>query len=468
MISQGCKFSLTLGSNIVLARLLTPQDYGLIGMVTVVTGFVGLFKDLGLSMATVQKEEITHEQVSTLFWVNIALSLVTMLVAAALAPIIASFYNEPRLIWITLTLSAGFIISGAGVQHGALLNRQMRFTSLVIIDLLSTTGSLIITVIVAWNGAQYWSLVWLPLSSAMIGTVGTWIACSWRPSLPKLHSGVRSMLVFGGNLTGFSIVNYFARNADNLLIGRFWGAQQLGFYTKAYQLLVLPIQQINGPIAAVAVPALSRLQSDPRQFRHYYLKALSFVTFLTVPIAAFLMLMSEDIIILLLGSQWRAASVLFQVLSISAIVQPICNTSGWLYISTGKTKQMFKWGLFASLFVVISFLVGLPYGAQGVATCYTVVMLLQALPCMYYATRGSSITMLDVWSAVNEPLIAALISSLVSFGVKTKIDSNLERWETVIICFCISTTLYLIITFYLFRKKDFYLSFLNSFKQPRA
>lgn len=467
MVAQIAKFGLTLVSNVVLARLLTPQDYGLVGMVTAVTGFVTLFKDLGLSMATVQKEEINHEQVSTLFWVNVGLSVLTALITAAIAPAIAEFYNEPRLIWITLALTSGFIISGLSVQHSALLNRQMQYKVLMFNDVFATVLSIVAAIVAAFYGLGYWALVIMPLVGGVIGTVGLWIACSWRPGFPARLMGVRSMLVFGGHLTAFSTINYFARNLDNVLIGRSWGAQQLGLYAKAYQLLLLPLNQINAPITGVAIPSLSRLQQEPEKFRHYYLKALSIVAFLTMPTITFMIVAAEEIIGTLLGSQWQDAVAIFRLLSISAIVQPICNTTGWLYISTGNTQRMFKWGLFSSSLVVASFFIGLPYQAYGVALSYTVAMLLQAAPCIYYATRGTSITIFDVLKAVKQVFISSIISSSIVCAIKIAISSSIPMWICLIIYSLVMIAVYVLLMFYIFGQKDFYLSFLREFKKPK-
>ncbi|MBD2166675.1 lipopolysaccharide biosynthesis protein [Calothrix membranacea FACHB-236] len=467
MVAQIAKFGLTLVSNVVLARLLTPQDYGLVGMVTAVTGFVTLFKDLGLSMATVQKEEINHEQVSTLFWVNVGLSVVTALITVAITPAIAEFYHEPRLIWITLVLASGFIISGLGVQHSALLNRQMQYKVLMFNDVLATFLSIVAAIIAAFYGLGYWALVIMPLVSGVISTVGLWIACAWRPGLTARLVGVGSMLAFGGHLTAFSTVNYFARNLDNVLIGRSWGAQQLGLYAKAYQLLLLPLNQINAPITRVAIPSLSRLQQEPEKFRYYYLKALSIVAFLTMPTITFMIVAAEEIIGTLLGSQWQGAVAIFRLLSISALVQPICNTTGWLFISRGKTQQMFKWGLFSSSLIVASFFIGLPFQAYGVALSYTIAMFLQAAPCIYYATRGTSISFFDVLKAVKQIFISSVISSALLCAIKIAIISSIPMWIGLIIYALVMSLVYVLLMFYIFRQKDLYLGVLREFKKQK-
>ncbi|MCG6135958.1 MAG: lipopolysaccharide biosynthesis protein [Nostoc sp. LLA-1] len=423
MFAQVFKFGLNLVSNVVLARLLTPPDYGLVGMVTAVTGFVTIFRDLGLSMATVQKEEINHQQVSTLFWVNILISIVTTIITVAIAPVIAQFYSEPRLTWITIALAGGFIISGLGVQHQALLNRQMQYKVLMTRDVISMLAGIVSAIVAAWYGLGYWALVILPLVTAFVGTAGLWMACNWRPGLPARKAGVRSMLVFGSNLTGFNMVNYFARNLDNVMIGRVWGAQQLGLYAKAYQLLLLPLQQINAPVTAVAIPTLSRLVDSPERYRQAYLRILEKLTILTTPLIVFLIATSDWIILLLLGEQWSEASPIFSLLGIIALTQPVSSTTGWLFITQGRTNHMFQWGVVGSTLSVVSIIAGLPWGATGVAASYSISGLLIRTPILFwYVGRAGSVKAIDIYRTMAPSTIASLCSLLVIVAVRQYIE----------------------------------------------
>jgi len=409
MVAQGMRFFLQMGSTVVLARLLTPQDFGLIAMVTAVTGFVVMFKDMGLSMATVQKDEINHGQISTLFWINVVLSLGVMLVIAALAPAIAWFYGEPRLTWITLALGGAFIFGGLTIQHQALLRRNMHFGTLALIGIISMLAGIVAAIIAAWYGAGYWALVIMQLTGAITGAIAVWVACGWRPGLPVRRSGVREMLAFGGNLTGFNVLNYFARNADNLLIGKFWGSGQLGLYSKAYGLLTLPIRQIKGPIAAVAIPALSRLQNEPDQYRRYYYRAMSTIAFITMPLVAMLAALSHEIITIVLGKQWTDSAIIFKVFAFAAFCQPIWSSVGWIYTSLGQTKRLMRWGLVMVPLIVLSFVIGLPWGALGVATSYTVCFLcLIMVPSFWYAFRYSPINLTGLFSSIRCPLVLGL------------------------------------------------------------
>lgn len=411
--AQACKFLLQTGSTIFLARLLTPQDYGLVGMVTAITGLIGLFKDLGLSMATVQKAEINHSQVNTLFWVNVAVSLILAALTALLAPLIAGFYQEPRLVGITLALAIGFIFGGLTVQHQALLNRQMRFKSLAVIDVTAMTVSIGVALIAVSLGAGYWALVLMQLALGISKFVGDWIACSWRPTLPRWDASTHGMLAFGSNLTGFNLINYVARNLDNVLIGRFWGAQELGLYAKAYQLLMLPLTQINAPIGAVAVPSLSRLVDSPERYRRAYLRILEKLTIITMPMIAFTIVCADWLITLLLGEQWVEASRIFAWLSFSALTQPVSYTTGWLFITQNRTQHMFQWGLVGGGLSVLAILIGLPWGATGVAAVYAISGLLIRTPILFwFAGRTGPVKIRDFYHTMAPAATASICAVL--------------------------------------------------------
>ena len=412
MAAQGAKFFLRMGSTVVLARLLTPADYGLIAMVAVVTNFVMMFKDMGLSMATVQKAEIDHHQISTLFWINVVISLVIMMIMAALAPIVAWFYGEPELTLITLSLAGTFIFSGLTIQHQALLRRHMRFGKLAVIEVAAMLNGVVAAIISAWYGAGYWALVIMQLVMAVSITIGVWFACDWRPGLPKRGTGVRRMLAFGRNITSFNLINYFARNSDKILVGRFCGSGILGLYSKAYNLLMLPISQICGPLTSVAVPALSRIQDDPKRYTSYYTKLILLISFISMPLMVFLAICSKSIIHVLLGKQWLGMSSIFQILAITAFIQPVSTTVGLVLLSLGQSGRFLRFGIFNSFVVVTSFAVGLRWGAIGVASAYAVANYLILFPTLWYCFRMTPISIAIFLKAIARPIMASFIMAL--------------------------------------------------------
>lgn len=382
--SEVIKQAFWLVSTVVLARLLSPSDNGLIAMAVVLTGFINMFTDLGLSAATIQRAQINHQQASTLFWINVATSIGLALITAASAPLVAAFYGDPRLLPITLVLATGFVLGGLTVQHKALLKRQMRFNILIRIDIASAAFSTMMGIAAAFAGFGYWSLVVIKLSGAPIEIIATYLAVRWRPGRPVWGDSVRSLVVFGGNLTGYRIVNYLVRNVDNLLIGRFYGPLQLGLYAKAYALLLLPLQRINVPVGSVAIPTLSRLVDQPERYRQAYINIQSKVCLATMPLVAFMVATSDWLVLVLLGPQWVDAGTIFAWLGVSGLIEPFAFTTIWLFLTQNRTRQQFYWGLISSSLMISSMLVGLPWGPVGVAMSYGIVSLCIRMPILFW------------------------------------------------------------------------------------
>lgn len=445
--AQGVKLCLQITSLAVLSRLLKPEDFGLIAMVTAITIFIGMFKDMGLAVATVQAPTIDQYQVSTLYLINVSVSVLLTFITVAASPLVAWFYGEPRLVAVTACLALGFTVSGLSVQHFALLRRTMNFRKIAIIEVASVLAGFVVGIGSATAGLGYWSLVTSQLVTLVVSTCGAWFAFPWKPTMPGSWRTVRSLVRFGGNLTAFELVNYFNRNLDNLLIGKFWGAVELGFYARAYNILMLPLSQINAPLGAVTVPALSAVASDPARFRSYYLRALSIVTLITAPLAALLAVQSEEIIRLVLGPEWSPSVTIFRYLALSILVQPICNTSGWLYTATGRSDLLLKWGGIGSVFIVLSFFVGLPFGSSGVALCYSVVMLLWTLPCMYVATRHTAITLGDVLNTVKMPLFSSFFAAVAAFVMQQTLCAGVATPLRLGVCSAVFLTVYLLCVF---------------------
>jgi O-antigen/teichoic acid export membrane protein len=398
MSAQGAKFFLNLVSTMILARLLTPRDFGLVAMVTTVTGFLGVFKDAGLSIATVQRERITHAQVSNLFWVNVAVSALSSLIVAAAAPVIARFYHNPRLIGVTLLLSATFVISGSTVQHQALLKRQMRFKALALIEVGSMVVGVFVGVLMAALGYGYWSLVWSSLSMEIAGLLLTWWASRWRPQLPTRRSGIGPLLSFGAYRTAGDFLTSLARGSDILLIGRFYGAVSVGLYSRASILLIRPLEQFLSPINAVFVPALSRLQSQPERYRSTFLRVYEAIALTGFFFAGLLLALARPLTLVLLGPKWEQAAVIFGGFTVAALCIPLANASTWLFTSQGRGRDMLIAQSINSCAMVFSFVAGLPYGPVGVAIAFSVSSLVIRVPILYFMVgRRGPVRTSDLW-----------------------------------------------------------------------
>jgi O-antigen/teichoic acid export membrane protein len=414
--TQGIKFLLTMASTAVLARLLTPADFGLIAMVATFTGFVGLFKDLGLSMATVQQAQVTHAQVSTLFWINVVLSAVLAGAGMCLAPVVAWLYGEPQLVWVTCAVSSTFLLGGMTAQHLALLRRQMRFGKLAVIDLLSIVLGSTTAILFALRGGQYWSLVAMIVVQAFVSCAGAWFMSGWKPGLPRRQSGVRPMLKFGGNLAGFNVLNYFTRNFDNVLVGAVLGAGAVGIYSRAYNLLLMPIRQLNGPLSAVAMPALSRLQDRPEEYRRFYLKAVSLIGFLSMPFVGFCAATTKDLVFVVLGPQWADAVRVFQCLTPAAFIGALNVAPGWLCGSLGHTERQLHWAIVSAPISIIAFVVGIVCGGVvGVAIAFSATWPILLVAFMAYACKGSPVSLKDIRNATWRPAVATIMASVITW-----------------------------------------------------
>jgi PST family polysaccharide transporter len=428
IFSHGCKFAVAILATAVLARLLTPDDYGLIAMVAVVTNFVSMFKDLGLALATVQKPEISLVEVSTLFWVNISLSIGLCLILVSLSPVVAWFYGEPRVTKITAVTALGLVLGGLSLQHEALLKRQMRFFVLSIIAFISMTVGYVVGIVMATRGFGYWSLVFNQMALLGANTAGVWLACRWVPTRPTRYSDVKSMLAFGGNVTGYAAVNYFARNADHLFIGRVAGPQQLGFYAKATQILGLPTDQLSEPINSVAIPALSRLAQDPDRYREAYRRIVEKVLMFTMPAIALMMSTSDWLVQIMLGPQWGGASRILVLLGLAFLFQPLVNTGGWVLLTQGRTREMFHWSLVSAPFSILSIVIGLPWGAVGVAASYSLARLLVINPLMFwFIGRAGPVRTSDFYRLMAPYTAASLVVALscVMFRLLLQIENPL-------------------------------------------
>jgi O-antigen/teichoic acid export membrane protein len=398
MSAQGAKFVLNLVSTIVLARLLTPRDFGLVAMVTTVTSFLRVFKDAGLSIATVQREKVTHAQVSNLFWINVAISGLCTVAVVGLAPLVARFYHNPRITNIALALSVTFLISGLTVQHQALLKRQMRFKALALIEVGSMAVSVIVAVVMAAFGYRYWALVVSAVAMEIAGLVLTVSVCHWRPQWPTRGSGIRPMVSFGAHRTAGDFVMSLARGCDNLLIGRFYGSAAVGLYSRASVLLIRPLELFLNPINAVFVPALSRLQTNPQRYRAMFLRLYEAIALGGLFFTGLLLAASRPLTLVLLGPQWGGAASIFAGFTIAALCVPLTNAAAWLFTSQGRGRDMFVAQAVNSVFTVLSFIVGLPFGPVGVAMAFSVSYILVRIPLYYYSVgRQGPVKTADLW-----------------------------------------------------------------------
>ncbi len=398
----------------VLARLIDPTDFGLVGMVAAVLGYLNLFSDAGLSQATVQRDRINHAQVSTLFWANGLLSLLLGGLAAALAPVIAWFYNEPQLVAVTLALSTSFAFRGFSAQHRALLSRNLLFHRLALIPLLAGSTGLALAITAAALGAGLWALVIQQVAAAALTSLLAWAFFPWLPGLPRRRAGTRSLFAFGGLFTLSNSMNYLFYNLDNVLIGWYWGPAALGLYTRAYALLLVPMKQIVGPLNGVALPTLSKLQHDPDRFRTALQTGVSLLALAALPLSVFLLVATHDFVLTVLGPKWIAAVSIFRALGPAAILLTLTPAVGWVFVALGRMKQLTLWTLVTGPLAIAGFFIALPHSPTAVGLSLSITALTVYYPMHVYALRGLPITPLQMLTPAWRPAAASALAAAVT------------------------------------------------------
>lgn len=426
LTAQGMKFLMGLAWTAILARLLVPGDFGLVAMAAPVVGFFALFQDLGLTMATVQRERITRDQVNMLFWINVTISALLAAMIAAFSPAVGWFYGDERLTDVTMVLGLLLFFSGASAQHIALLRRRMLFTRLAVIEVTALLVGVLTGVAAAWWGLGYWALVVLTGAETLARISMAWMASGWLPGRPARGAGIADILAFGGHLTGANLINYIIHNIDNVMIGKAWGGTALGLYNRAYTLSQLTTSHINQPVTNVVIPMLSRLQNDPEQYRRYYIMALGLTTSLSMPIIAFALADAGRLIRVLLGERWLESVPLFLALGPAAFLATTHVSTTWVFVSLGRSNRQFRWTILTGVIIVTAFAISLPYGAMGMAIAYSSATAALRFPGIIYCYRGTNLCLRDFFSAVHVPAIASLGAAMWLLGLRPWMASPLD------------------------------------------
>ena len=414
---------ISLSTTTVLARLLTPGDYGLIGMTAFFLGFISIFRDLGTSAAIIQHKQAEEPLPSTVFWMNLLFGAAACGVCLVAAPLVAEFYHTPVLTRIMRWLSYSFLLSSLGIVPSALLSRAMAFRKIAITEIAVASMAAIVGVTCALSGLGVWSLVASNLTGTATESLVFGVQSRWLPRWKLDVAQIRSIFGFSANLSGFQILNYFARNADNMLLGRYVGATALGYYQYAYTLMLYPLEHVSGALGRVLFPAFSQVQDDNERFRSAYTRVCTMIAAMTFPMTLGLMAVAGPLVNVFLGPKWHPAARLLTILAPVGLVQSIVTTVGHIYMAKGRTDWMFRWGLFASPVLVASFVVGLPWGTEGVAISYAAFSYI--LTPMAFAIPFRLID-LSLWEFVKR-LIPALSYSLTMFLITILTRIGLER-----------------------------------------
>ncbi len=432
------------GSTILLARLLSPRDFGLVAMVFALVGFAPMLIDLGTTDATVQRTRVTHAGISGLFWLKVAIAGALTLLLAGGSGFIASFYGEPALTEIALVSSLMFITSAISSQHFALMRRAMQFRRMALIDVSSNLISSIIAVAMAVTGWGYWALVAKPILTLGLAAIGAWLSCPWLPGRPRYTPEAKEMVGFGMGVTGFSMTDYVAQSADRVALGYLYGAGSLGYYQNAL-LLYDNSLSLFGKLHDVAASSLSKLRSNLDELKRSWAAALSSLSFFSMLAFAGLAVTGQDFVVMLLGQKWEPTGPLLCIFAVRGIAHVVERTLGWLHLAAGRSDRWMRWGLFSAVCQLVAIFAGIPFGLAGVATAHAIATFCLFVPALAYAGRPVGIGAKDVLRAVGPQLAAALSTVAIGFTVQRLfLDdySQLARFVlSVLICVVVYLTL---------------------------
>jgi PST family polysaccharide transporter len=433
MVGHWGAFAIQVVTTVVLARLLTPEAYGLVGMALTMTIFADQFRSLGLSQAVVQRDKLTLDQINSLFFINAGVGFALAGAVSLSAPLIAAFYDRPELVGITVALSATYAINGLAVQAGALLTRRMQFRSLAVRDTLAKLLSSVVAIAAALAGAGYWALVLQQISGALFSLVVLWVAVSWRPGRPKDWWSALPLVKFGAGLTLANFINAFGRMGDSIIIGKALGAADLGIYQRALHLQQLPLGKLKQPLTSTMMTLLATLQREPDRYRALYTNAIAGISMVGMPLAVVMAVAAPEVIAVALGDQWTAAVPVFRWLCLVGFMLTFMSSTGWLFQSIGRAKAYVWWMAIANGVQIASYFVGLRWGVVGVAAAFALSEVAIAPLGIYMATRGNPVSPRDLLGALVRPLVVAGTVLAVSLPAWALASANLGDLLTLVV-----------------------------------
>jgi O-antigen/teichoic acid export membrane protein len=415
MLSQGLGMAFQIFSVVILARLLTPADFGLVTMVTTFSLLLSNFGVNGFTESVLQRAEIDHRLASNLFWINLGAGILLTLAFAAAGSLMARFYGNPRVAHVAVGISLTILITSTSVLHLSLLMRAMRFTQVSANDFISRIASISISILLAWAGWGYWALVAGAVTQPVSQAIGAWTMCRWVPGLPRRADGTGSMVGFAAHVYGRFTLNYFSRNMDNLLVGWRFNAQSLGFYKKAYDLFALSALTQN--LTSVTVSALSKLRGDSQQYKRFLLSALSVTAFLGMALGGDLTLIGKDLIHFLLGPRWDPAGRIFTFFGPGIGMLFLCGTQSWIHLSIGKANRWFRWSWIEFAVTGLLFVVGLHWGPAGVAMSWSVSLCILTLPALWYAGSPIQLGIAPLLNTVWKYIVASAVAGIATVAI---------------------------------------------------
>ncbi len=442
-------------STIILVGVLSPDDFGLMAMSMIVIGFLDIFKDFGTSSAIIKEENPSNDLKCSLFWVNVGFGVLIFIIIYFTSPFLAELFNSGRVKSVLQILSLSFLITGLSIQQKALLEKELSFQILSLIELFSSAIAFLVALYLALNGFGVWSLVWQVLSNTFLNAVLIWIFSNWKPEFILKFSELRKITAYSSNLVGFNLINYFARNGDYFLIGKFLGEYALGHYYLAYRIMLYPLRNITTVISRVIFPAFSKIQHDNSKLRDAYIKITNSIAIITFPMMAGIAFVSFNFTEAFFGANWDTVLVAQIIIILAPVgaLQSVISTVGNIYQVKGKTDWMFKWSLFSSTVTLIGFVIGLNWGIIGVATSYLVTNLLMILPVFIIPFKLINLPIIKFFRSFELTFLSVIGMLVVLFFASYLIADNYNNIITLLILISLGVVSYIVISYLINKKK---------------
>jgi O-antigen/teichoic acid export membrane protein len=385
---------------IAVARLLTPEEYGLAMLALVFASLVLVFSDLALGAALVQRKELTERDRSTAFWVSVAAGAAFTVVGVLLSGPIASLYGEPDAQQLLAVLSASFFLTAIGATQQSLLLRDMAWARLELMTLAATLLSVLAAVVVAASGGGAWAIIAQQLVAAAASSALFWFVSRWRPRFTFSRASMRDLWGFSGFLVGHRLLFYLHQNADRFLIGRALGAAQLGVYAVAYNVMLAPASRIGGPIQRVLAPAFSRMQEEPERIAAAWARVTRLIGAIVIPSLVGLIVVAPDFVPVVLGEQWHAAVPIVQILAWVGILQALQTPNVDILMARDRTSTLFRYSVGFTVAHITAFVIGLHWGVKGVAVAYAISSTLVEPVLTYLTARALGVSPFTTLRAV--------------------------------------------------------------------
>jgi PST family polysaccharide transporter len=409
----------------ILARIIPPEQFGLVGMAMAFVAFFTMLNDMGISAALVRADTPSAAFWSSAFWTNAVIGALLTALTFLAAPLIAGFFREPlveplvQLLSLTLFMHCMFLVPMAWLQ------RNFRFRTIALIDLAGITLASATAIAAAAAGYGVWALAWQQLVIFGVKMTGGLVVQRAPIGLIYKWSEIRAVLPFSLRLTGAGLVGFANRNADNILIGRFLGAEALGFYGRAYQIMLVPVHSLSTGASFALYPAMSSIQGDRPQLNSVYLRSLSILAAITLPMMTGLALVAVPFVEFVFGERWKPVASALVFLSFAGAIQALVGTSNIFWTAMGRSDILLRWSLTRMAAFLIAFSVGVLFGTIGsVAAAYLLANVMLLIPYKIETFRKAGVSWSDVSKALVPPLVSTAVMAATILPVRTAIPGS--------------------------------------------